>query len=101
MHPHPHPHQGYSTAYITSRVKPIFSTFALGNSCNAHLQRHPHTSTMYLATTKVTSSRARCAQGSEKLLRYATWQGGQSGSHKQDPAYRRATPTPPYLDGEH
>lgn len=77
------------------------STFALGNSCNAHLQRHPHTSTMYLATTKVTSSRARCAQGSEKLLRYATWQGGQSGSHKQDPAYRRATPAPPYLDGEH
>lgn len=38
----------------------VYLTFALGNLCNAHLQSQPHASRMYLATTRVTSSRARC-----------------------------------------
>lgn len=60
-----HDHRGtldcyYYRATVYPRAPPslhnipcqsIFSTFALGNLCNARLQRHPHTLRMYLATS--------------------------------------------------
>lgn len=79
----------------------ISLAFALGNLCNVRLQRHPHTLKTYLATTQAKSSRARCQRsGPAPTLRDLARRPIRF-SQAEEPAYRRATPAPPYLDGEH